>query len=120
MAFLQGNTYQLPVQLADCSGDIISGSTVEKGQFIFGSITKYFKEDGSGEVSWDEEQKSFIMPLTETETFAMKKTIKWQVRLQFLDGTIDGTLPKEEYVFDSITQTHLGDGEETTEDNGGV
>ena len=117
MAFLQGSTYQLPVKITDCNGKIITNEDVSKGQFIFGKLTKYYDPDNAGAVTWDAEQQSFIVPLTEAETFAMQKTIKWQVRFQFLTGTIDGTLPKEEYIFDSITQTSLGNVEDDT--NGG-
>ena len=115
MAFLQGNTYMLPVEVTNCAGEVITPDDVDKVQFVIGKLEKYYAEDGV--VQYDDDNKVFLIPLTEEETFAMKGTIKWQVRVLYPDGSIDGTEPTAENVYASITTTRLTAGEEPEEDD---
>lgn len=103
---LQGNTYRLPIQVKDSAGNIITPSMITKAQFVIGDYEKFY-EDG-GEVGFDKESNAFIVPLTEEETFALRGKMMWQVRFVFLDGSIDGTIPRFEDVSRSITDTIIG------------
>lgn len=108
MAMLQGNTYQVPVQVTDCKGEVIVPSMVERGQFVFGALGKFYGD--GGEVWWNEELRAFMVPLTEDETFAFKGAVKYQARLLLKDGSISGTIPQSEYIRESITGVRLSDG----------
>ena len=105
---LQGNTYELPIQIKDPKGNIVTAHNVTKVQFVFADYEKYYGENG--EVTFDEERKAFIVPLTEDETFALSGNVKWQARFLFDNGKISGTKPRFENVLSSITQTRIGGG----------
>lgn len=109
MSMLQGNTYLLPIQIEDCDGAIIRGEQVERGEFVVGEIVKFYGADG--EVRWDEGQLAFIMPLSERETFEFKKgAVKYQGRVLLKDGSVSGSRPTSEYIYESIGKTILSDG----------
>ena len=107
MDFLQGNTYSLGVKLKDSTGKIITASIVDTVQFVFNGADYYY--GNGGVATFDEERNLFVIPLTEDETFALKGIVSWQARIKFIDGTIRGTRPRKEYVYDSITTTKLSD-----------
>lgn len=107
MAILQGNTYLLPVKVLDCNDNELDINMVEKGEFTFGDLVKLYGEDG--EVSWDENHKVFIVPLTEKETFAFEDLVEYQGRLLLKDGGVSGSIPKAEYVYKSIGKTILSE-----------
>jgi hypothetical protein len=108
MAMLQGNTYQVPVQVTDCRGEVMVPSMVERGQFVFGSLEKFY--GGGGEVWWNDELQAFMIPLAEEETFGLKGAVKYQARLLLKDGSISGTIPQSEYIRESITDVRLSEG----------
>ena len=111
MAFLQGSSYELPIKVADCSGNAINSEMVERASFTIGGITKEYGGD-NGEVWFNEDSQSWIVPLTEEETFKFTKSVDWQARFLFKSGKTDGTIPKNEYVYDSINKTYFGKGGE--------
>ena len=111
MSFLQGSTYKLPVKIRDCGGNVVTDETVERASFTFDSIVKEYGVDG-GDVVFDWESESWIVPLTEEETFALEKSVKWQARFLFKNGEVDGTEPKNQLVYDSIDKTRFTGGEE--------
>lgn len=100
MALLQGNTYNLPIQIDQITNDTIEN--VVRGQFIFGKLTKFYGEEDDV-VTWDSERQCFIVPLTQEETFSLKGTVQWQVRIRFVGGQVDGTRPAIENIYSSIT-----------------
>lgn len=108
MGILQGNAFQLPIKVKDCAGNYITGEQITKGQFIIDDIELYYDPENEGVVTYDDEKKEFLVPLTEEQTFGFKdKVIMWQVRFLFTDGSIDGTKPMKENVYESITNTKL-------------
>lgn len=109
MALLQGNTYILPIEVTNCAGEVLTDQDIEKAQFVIGNVEKFYGEDGT--VEFDDENNVFLVPLTEEETFAMKGMIKWQVRVVYPNGTIEGTEPTTENVYSSITTTRLSTSE---------
>ena len=118
MAILQGNTYLLPVQVLDCDGAIIHVDQVEKGEFTFGSLVKIY--GNNGDVSWDEALQSFIVPLTEEETFSFKGVVAYQGRLLLKNGSVSGSVPTNEYIYESIGKTILSESGEVGEESGKV
>lgn len=118
MAILQGNTYLLPVQVLDCDGAVIHVDQVVKGEFTFGNITKIYGD--GGDVTWNEELQSFIVPLTESETFGLNGTVKYQGRVLLKDGSVSGSVPASEYIYDSIGKTILSGSNEVGEQSGKI
>ena len=115
MSFLQGSGYKLEIPITDSEGKVaVTADMVTEGSFTFASdnikiVKRYFK-DGSGEVKFDTDKGAWIVPLTESETFAFKKIVEWQARFMFADGLPDGTIPKREYLYDSIDRTEFSGG----------
>lgn len=107
---LQGNTYGLAIRLRGANGAVIVADDVEAVQFTVGDLQKYYGRGGS--VEFDEGRQVFVVPLSEEETFAMSGAIEWQARVAFLDGTIDGTLPRCEDVRASLTRVPVLEGHE--------
>ena len=118
MAILQGNTYLMPVQITDCDGVVVDIDQVEKGEFTFGNITKFYGEDGV--VVWDAERKAFIVPLTEEETFGFKDVVRYQGRVLLKDGTVNGSVPCVEYLYESIGVTRLSEGNNVGSKSGSI
>ena len=112
MALLQGNTYELPIKVKTCSGNVVTADDVSKVQFVFGNLEKFYGENETDGVTFDAERECFVVPLTEDETFAMGGTIQYQVRVQYNTGAIDGSCVKRADVKSSITTTRLTESEE--------
>lgn len=110
MAILQGSSYRLPIKIRDCVGNLVTSDMVIKGSFTFGDITKAYGE-GSNEVSYDAEKGAFVVALSEDETKSFKGVVQWQARLVLKNGSIIGTQPRTEYVYDSINNVVLSGGE---------
>lgn len=111
MAILQGSGYELPIRITDSEGRVITDADVVAGSFTFGELEKEYGE--GGEVYFDAEQESWILPLSEEETFEMRGTVEWQARFLFVNGLPDGTKPKSENVYASINKRRFtGGGEE--------
>jgi hypothetical protein len=102
MAILQGSGYELPIRITSPDGRVITDADVVAGSFTFGELEKEYGE--GGEVYFDGEQESWILPLSEEETFAMRGTVEWQARFLMVDGKPDGTIPKYENVYSSINK----------------
>lgn len=109
MSMLQGNTYLMPIKICDADGVVIKGEQVEKGEFVFGGITKFYG-GADGEVVWDESREAFILPLSEEETFGFRGVVEYQGRVLLKDGSVSGSVPKSEDVYASIGTARLSDG----------
>lgn len=113
MAMLQGNSYELPIKISDRCGKVVNDTMVKSGVFSFGGIEKMFGEDG--EVWYDNERECWVMPLSERETMELAKTVKWQAKFLLNNGMSKGTLPKSEYVYESIVKVDLSGVEDVGE-----
>lgn len=105
MAMLQGNSYELPIKISDCGGKVIIDTMVQSASFSIGEIEKKYGEDG--EVWFDNERQCWVVPLSESETMELAKSTKWQARFLLNNGQVVGTLPKSEYVYESINKVQL-------------
>ena len=113
MAMLQGNSYELPIKITDRCGKVVNDTMVKSASFSFGDIEKKFGEDG--DVWFDNELECWVMPLSESETMELAKSVKWQARFLLNNGLVKGTLPKSEYVYDSINKVELSGVEDVGE-----
>lgn len=108
MAILQGSSYRLPIRITDSEGRVVSASMVEDASFVFGELRK-----GLEDVSFDGE--NWIVPLTQEETFALADVVEWQARFRLVGGEVVGTVPKGEYIYNSIDKVVFGGGEDAGE-----
>lgn len=103
MALLQGSSYVLPIKITEKSGQVVTGDVVVSNSFTIGNITK--------EAVYNSETQMWEVPLTEEETFGLdNKNVEWQARFKFVGGRVDGTVPKEEYVYQSVNKVKLSGG----------
>lgn len=108
MGILQGSGYELPIKITSPDGRVITDADVVAGSFTFGELEKEYGE--GGEVYFDADIESWILPLSEEETFAMSGTVEWQARFLMANGLPDGTIPKMENVFESINKRRFTGG----------
>lgn len=116
MALLQGSGYKLEIPITDSDGKVVvTADMVTEGSFTFesenGKIVKRYFKDGGGEITFNADKGVWVVPLTESETFAFKKMVEWQARFMFINGLPDGTIPKREYIYDSIDKTEFTGGD---------
>ena len=106
MSLLQGNTYSLPIQIGNPDGSPIDIQDIQKAQFVIGKVEKFYDGTEEGTVTYDAQTGSFLVPLTEEETFGMGNSVKWQVRILFANGKVDGTAPVAENVIEHNSYCH--------------
>lgn len=102
----QGNQFCLEIQIVDKEDNFLNISTVDKVQFNVGELTKVYG-DGSNDVTYDEQNKSFKIWLTEDETFLMKKMVKIEARILFENDVILGSIIESMYFYESLKQEKL-------------
>ena len=103
---IQGTSYELPIMISGNDGKPLDISNVLQVQFVFGDLEKYYKVDGSGDVNVGVNGE-FLIPLTQEETFCFKGTIKVQVRVLYVTGDVDSSIPQSLMIYDSITKKVL-------------
>lgn len=82
---LQGDSYYIPIKLK-VNGEYINIDDVQRIEFSFGSLKKYYE----GDVEYDGE--SFLFPLSQEETIAFQGPQQLEVRVKFTDDTVVGKL----------------------------
>ena len=102
----QGDQFYLEVRSKDKDGNYLTPDGVSKIQFNIGSLTKTFQE-GSKEVTYNPDNKSFLIWLTEDETFEFDNVVKFDVRVFFTNGVILGSYINEMYFIDSLKKVKL-------------
>lgn len=83
----QGSTYRLPFKLK-ISGEYITPEDVKEIELSLGKILKVTYPEV---ITYDYENKCFILPLTQENTFLIKKVNEYQVRILFADGSVKST-----------------------------
>lgn len=86
---MQGDQYLLPVTIK-YNGDNIDISKVSIIQLMIGNLIKYYKSDGIGEITYNEDKKEFYFPLSQEETFAMEGPQEAEIRIKFENEEIRG------------------------------
>lgn len=86
---MQGDQYSITFGI-DFNDEPLDVSMVETVQFAIGNVVKLYKSDGSGECSYDFDNKVFIFPVSQQETFLLNGIQNCQTRIKFTDNTIVG------------------------------
>lgn len=106
MMFQEGNTYSLEIPLT-LGGEELNINDVSLVEFMFEDIRKVYGEDA--DVTYDNNKKCFIVPLTQEETFELSENniIKYQARVKFTDDTVMGTTIYNGFVQESVSKEVL-------------
>lgn len=83
---MQGDQYKLPIEIKTTEGNA-KPATFEDLEIFVGSVRKTL---GKGEVSYDDENETFLVFLTQRETFRLRGDIEVQLRCKFPDGDVVG------------------------------
>lgn len=86
---MQGDQYSITINI-NFNNEVLDINTVDSIQFQVGNLIKYYKSDGSGQVTYDNENHCFVFPLTEEETFNFNGPASTQIRIKGVDGSIIG------------------------------
>lgn len=83
---MQGDQYKLPIEIKTTEGNA-KPATFEDLEIFVGSVRKTL---GKGEVSYDDENETFLVLLTQQETFRLRGDVEVQLRCKFSDGDVVG------------------------------
>lgn len=83
---MQGDQYRLPIEVKTTEGNA-KPSTFDDLEIFVGSVRKTL---GKGEVSYNDENETFLVPLTQQETFRLRGDVEVQLRCKFPDGDVVG------------------------------
>lgn len=86
---MQGDQYSITFGI-DFNDSPLDISTVSTVQLVVGNMVKSYKSDGTGEVSWDNDNSLFVFPVTQEETFLLSGLQNCQARIKFNDDAIVG------------------------------
>ena len=84
---MQGDQYGLPIELLKDNGSPLTESDVDDVEIYIGSIRKTLK---SKTVIFDETDQTFVVKLTQNDTFLLNRSIIIQVRILFKNGDVIG------------------------------
>lgn len=88
---MQGDEYGIGFTIEqDDKGTLLDVNEVDTIQFTVDTLVKYYREDGSGEVSYNESVHEFQFPLSQEETFDFSGDVECQIRIKFKNGKIIG------------------------------
>jgi UDP-3-O-acyl-N-acetylglucosamine deacetylase len=100
----QGGAYSLPVTLKIGATDI-DISTVDKVEFTFDTLKKIY--GGTGTVTYDADNKQFLVPLSQAETFGFNKIIRYQARVLWKSGLLSPTDIYTDNIAESLSEDVL-------------
>ena len=86
---MQGDQYSVTINVR-LNDEDIDIDTVDSIQFQLGDLVKYYHADGSGQITYDNENKWFVFPFTEEESFNFNGPVSTQIRIKSIDGSIIG------------------------------
>lgn len=89
LLMMQGDQYGLGFRIK-IKGTYIDIDRVSTIQFVVGSLVKNYLDDGSGQVTYDNENNRFYFPISQNESFNMSGPQDVQVRIKFTDSKIIG------------------------------
>lgn len=101
----QGDAVSVPVNL-ELNGEATDLAEIEQVEFFIGGYRKLYP----GEVSYDETEKCFYVPVTQEETFLWPEntSITIDARIKFHGGNVQGA-EKQRYitVIDAVSEEVL-------------
>ena len=83
---MQGDQYRLPIEIKTTEGNA-KPATFDDLEVFVGSVRKTL---GKGEVSYDDENETFLVLLTQQETIRLRRDIEVKLRCKFPDGDVVG------------------------------
>lgn len=86
---MQGDEFFLPIKIK-IDGENIDLNKINTIQFMIGDLVKYYKNDNSGEITYNQETNEFYFPLSQEETFNMSGSQEAQIRIKYESGEIQG------------------------------
>lgn len=104
----RGNQFYLTISIVDNNDNEIDVNSILKAQFNIGNLTKTYGEMFD-DVIYNENDKQFMIWLTEEETFGLKEEVKMDIRILFNDNTIIGTPIQKVYFYDSLKEVPLNE-----------
>lgn len=106
MILTQGSTYKLNVPLTK-DGTNIDIELVDIVEFMFQDIRKLYGSDG--DVTYDNDNKVFIIPLSQKETFQLNEEgrISYQARIKYKTGEVKATPIQYGYISESLSKKVL-------------
>jgi hypothetical protein len=106
MILTQGSTYKLNVPLTK-DGTNIDVELVDIVEFMFQDVRKLYGSDG--DVTYDNDNKVFIIPLSQKETFQLTEEgrISYQARIKYKDGEVKATPIQYGYISESLSKKVL-------------
>lgn len=103
---MQGDSYYLSFNIT-VNNEEIDLSTINSIQFVVGDLIKYYNNDDTGEVTYNDETKTFLFPLSQQETFNITGTVESQIRIKFTDNTIVGKYLGSINIQESLTEVEI-------------
>lgn len=86
---MQGDELIIPISIK-INKQPLDIDDIEAIQFTIGEITKVYRNDEEGEVTYNPENQKFYFPLTQYETFSFNGPQECQIRIKFSGGQIRG------------------------------
>lgn len=86
MAYYQGDEYSFCFKL-EVDGNTMNLEDVELIEFTIGDLSKSWPL----QINYDEENKVFLFPVTQEETFMFNTIEKYQARIKYINGNVYGT-----------------------------
>ena len=96
----QGDAYALPVEIR-ANDEVLRVAEVATVEFYIGGLRKVYP----GDVVYSEESGVFELPLTQQETFDWEanSSVELDIRIKYVNGTVQGIVPKKVNVVDAIS-----------------
>lgn len=86
MSLHQGDQYNIIFKIEVCENPM-NMENIELIEFTIGSISKNYPL----EVEYDKENKTFLFPVTQEETFAFNGWENYQARIKYINGDVYGS-----------------------------
>ncbi len=83
---MSGDAYRLPVKLT-VNGELADAARFEEVEACIGRVRKTLS---AGEISYDAEQKAFLIGLTQEDTFSLHRRSRLYLRCKFEGGDVIG------------------------------
>lgn len=96
----QGNTYILKATINN-----VDINDIAKIVFKFNDIEKIYNEDGSGDVTYDDE--NFIINLSQAETLTLDNTVYYEVAVKFTDDSVKRSNVKKTSTLNTIIEREI-------------
>lgn len=102
---MQGDSYNLEVDIVDSDGVAVTDSDVSDVEITIGFLRKTF---ANGEVSYSKDIGRWLFPITQEESFSLPTNgVKGQVRVAWKNGGVEGVSLGCVHVHESISKEVL-------------